>query len=341
MKYVTAAILAVALLAGAPAASASDAPGRVQATSEFRKAFDRGDFADIEARYTQDVASGRRLPEGLLWADHMVWAMFDKPPAQGIRGVNNVRAPEKGDDAYWLPIEQKIEAWLAQHPKSALPAIAQARAYVGHGFDYRGGSYARYVSEADMSKFRDYVAKAHAALMSRKAVGEKDPNWWATLLYVNNYTRMPTREYMALTKSAMDRFPGHYDIHFAALGRLLPQWGGSMEAVEWLAREGTERTRKTEGHAVYARVYWAAHDALDPKIWREPGTPWPRVKAGFEDMVARYPDPRNYNVFAKLACWSNDKPAAAKAMAVIKDKPEPEVWEGRSAFQQCRRFATE
>jgi len=100
-----------------------------------------------------------------------------------------------------------------------------------------------------------------------------------------------------------------------------------------------------EGQSMYARIYGSAYGLLSKRgtaVFARPDVNWPRIRAGFDDLVQRYPDSTNLNTYARLACISAlDKKTTAQLLQRIAQEVEPQVWQSRSEFMRCQNWSRE
>lgn len=66
---------------------------------------------------------------------------------------------------------------------------------------------------------------------------------------------------------------------------------------------------------------------------------WQKMKAGFEDIIARYPDLWNLNNYAKFACLAKDKTKTQELITKIGNNLIIEAWEKRELFDRCQTWA--
>jgi hypothetical protein len=299
--------------------------------AEVAQAFARGDFAVIESRYARAVATNERTASGVIVSARIVMGL--------VPGPGSVSGAPKGHDAHWKAVERKVQGWMEQHPQSVLAAIALSQAYKSHGWAFRGGGYANTVLEEDWKKFHDYLGRAAGALASRAEIGRKDPNWRRQVLEVGRTLGWPAEKYFAFAQESLDAFPQFYDTYFEIALSLLPKWGGSLEALAAFADHAAARTKATDGNALYARIYWFVYADVTPQSWAGKDVDWRRIRAGFDDMVKRYPEPWNLNFYARAACDVGDKPTARRLLAVVGDQLVPEAWPNRGAWSRCKNWA--
>ncbi|HVE54924.1 MAG TPA: hypothetical protein VNB23_16190, partial [Ramlibacter sp.] len=318
-------ILALACLGGQ--ARAAEVQFRAAVAAETAAAFARDDFKAIETRYAAALASGERSPAGAFTAGLIRSGVFDDP--QGESAV-------PGRDDHWLPIERKLDQWAAQFPHSSLVAVLQSAAYIGHGWSWRGGGYARSVTPEGFKKVEEYTQRAYAALQARQKIGRKDPYWYVQMLHVARIQGWRGDRYGQLVQEATSAFPLNQDIYFAIGTSLQPRWGGSLQAIASFAAWAVEQTRQAEGEALYARIYWSVRE---PEALGGPDVDWGRIRAGFDEVVKRYPDSWNLNNYARMACEARDFATAKRVLLRIGEDVEPSAWLDRPTYIRCRTAA--
>ena len=63
-----------------------------------------------------------------------------------------------------------------------------------------------------------------------------------------------------------------------------------------------------------------------------------QLKAAFDDLVGRYPDARNKNLYGTFACRARDREATARMLNELKARASFWAVQGITA-EGCRRFA--
>lgn len=318
---------------------AGELEDREAIVEQLHETFAKGDFAALERGYANAVKKATRLPDGLPLSALYLHFNVNTPkygfaaPAPDAQGRVT---PIPGE---WNALEPKFERWKAAFPESALAATAHARMLIGKGWEVRGGGFANTVNPENMRAFRGLVDRAYKVLMERKAVGAKDPGWYATLFEIARYQGWSPERYAELLKDAIAAFPDNEEIYFAAGETLQPKWGGSAKAFAALAEQATLATQARSGQALYARLYWKQY--RDYREMAEAGMDWKRFSAGFEDIVKRYPSPLNLASYGRFACQAGDKELAKRLLARIGEAPEKRAWDGRRGFMRCRNWAAD
>lgn len=316
--------IAAVLLCWSLNALSAEVEHRDQLKNEFAAAFARSDFVQIESRYAKALSTQERSPSGRFLAHAWMRAMgfADK------------------DDPNWEAAEEKTRKWVAQYPKSVLAVIAHSRIHNYRAWNARGRGYASTVTEEGWKKFALHMNRATEALASRAEAGKTDPNWWYEMLDQAREQSWPQQRYWKLAYAALQAFPQNHDIYRAIALKLVPQWGGSWQALAAFADEAVARTRQTQGQTMYARVYWNVALYFEPGLLTRPEGNWPKFRAGFEELVARYPDRWNLSKFAAFACDAGDKDTTRRLLTRINDAVVPAAWENRATYNRCRSWAT-
>ena len=92
---------------------------------------------------------------------------------------------------------------------------------------------------------------------------------------------------------------------------------------------------------MYARIYWfASQREFDNDLFRGSKAMWPKMKAGFDDVIRRYPDAWNLNHYAKFACLAGDRSKTREVLAKLPGEPIASAWEPASLLAECRRWSS-
>ena len=256
-------------------------------------------------------------------------------------GVSSAFHTDRKEQEFWLKADRSAKRWIVNYPDSPTGHLAYARMLLNHGWNFRGSGYANTVEPQNWKPFHDYVQQARAYLEKNKDVASSDPYWYELMAVIAYAQGWPESEFSRLISEGLQREPAFYQTYFAAIDYYAPKWGGSIEAIEQFAREGLERTRSSEGFAMYARIYWyASQTEFGDRLFSESLVDWTTMKKGIDDVLTRYPDSWNINNFAKFACLSKDKIKTAELMARLNDGPLMSVWGTPLSFQQCKVWAS-
>lgn len=243
-------------------------------------------------------------------------------------------------DAQWAEVERKINNSIAAAPHSASSPILLAQAFYWHGWSIRGHGFANTVTPEGWKQFARYVELARQTLEANKATSSVDPTWYETMLYVAQAQSWTQERVNSLLEEALQKEPLHYSTYFAAVDYLLPMWGGSLEQIEAFADNAVARTRRWEGNGMHARIFWYVEQRIGTELFERKSI-WPKMKAGFEDVVKKYPDLWNKNAYARYGCQAGDFAVPKKFMPEIVKNPMLDAWKNnQKLFDNCKAIAS-
>lgn len=288
------------------------------------------DFAQIEQAYSKAVRENLQTPAGRSHVSNMAVGL-----AKGMRALNGSE-----NEAHWVAMEQRAARYRAAFPNSTFAVVAQARAYNAHAWGLRGDGFA---SSIPPDKWAPFYAKLQQAADSLTSAGQqvkRDPTWHAMRLYVGLKQPLSKQEFARLLADAVEQYPGDLDIYLAAVGGLLPRWGGSVEELDWLANVAAQKN-KDQGQVMYARVYMhlGLNEFRSNDFFGTTMADWKRMKEGFDEFIKRRPDPWNLSSFAWAACEARDRAKLQELLARLGDGVNAKLWPSRQALAKCRAFA--
>lgn len=324
-------LMCFALVLAQGLAHADETADRVALYAQVKAAFARDDFADLERRFAEANSKDERMPSGSPKTAHILSALESAVGVAGKQGV---------DEAYWVQAENRADRWRRAYPTSSLAALAGVYAHIGHAFFHRGNRMAIDVLPDKWPLFHAELKKASDLLLAPDSRLSRDEVWHVAMLEVAQYQGVDLQAFSRFVDEASTRWPNFYSIYSVASQRLQQRWGGSREAQDWLANMAVEKTKATDGMAMYARVYWyIAYGEGLHNLYEVTNADWKKLKAGFDDMVKRYPSGRNYSAYAFFACLAGDAAATKAAFVKTGDYLEPGLWENRQWLNRCRALA--
>lgn len=242
--------------------------------------------------------------------------------------------------------EKLLLEWLKASPKSPAPYIAYSNLLINHGWYYRGNKYANEVSSEAWVGFNKYIEKARNVLEKNKLIASQDPEWYATMLIVAKAQGWSRQDFDGLFAEAIKSEPNYYATYFNALEYLFPKWHGSIDKIDQFVHQAVNTTKSTEGVSMYARMYWvASQGAYTRDIFTSTRANWTEMKAGFDDIILRYPDAWNLNNYAYFACVAGDKAKTKELIKRIGKNVIPQAWpvaeqyDPLSYFSYCQQIA--
>jgi len=228
------------------------------------------------------------------------------------------------------------EAWAAHDPDAPAPYIAKASLLTSYGWCVRGGKYAIEVPPGAMLTFRQNIYAAYETLLDHADVASRDPEFYALRIKLNTAQANEGEAFKGLLEEASGRFPYYYPIYFEAAWHETPQWAGSYQKVEAVARYAAERTRERDGDSAYVRVIWSFMECgCDPDH-----LPIDRalLAQSMDDMFERYPSDWNAAHMAWIACGLGERHLAAEQFA-RREHDDAMNWDDPADWQRCRTLA--
>jgi hypothetical protein len=307
-------------------AQAPTVPDRVE------EAYQWGDFAELERLYaTYGKAGVRSELTGLPRVEHF-W--------MGIGRVND--SSLRVSTEYYQQLDALTARWAREHPRSVLAQLLYAEALKTHAWVLRGSGYANTVSPAAWAGFRKYLDLALAQMQRAEALADKDSSWNAAMLSLGRALGWDKRDLLAVFEQGVAKNPDHDGLYTAMQEALLPKWGGDLETVDRFIAEAVKKTRDKRGLEMYARLYAdLSYAEVHQSLFRSTRASWVSMKAGFEDLLKRYPHTDHRNMYAYFACMANDIPTLREQLDLIGDQFAPIFWGNNAerSFEMCKGLA--
>ena len=270
--------------------------------------------------------------------------MYDEMLEGGVRATDGTSMvqpfAEVFEQAGSSPVfDKSMQRWAEVAPDSKLRPLAQAVRLEGDAWRARGGSGIDRVPEESLRIFREKLAEATRALEAAEPQGRSSPLWYWVALIVAGSSGRPAPQFDALFDEAVARFPYYQPLYYTRVNYLLPQWGGNWAAVDRFVDDAVSRTSASEGEAFYAWIYVDVATKAGGDLFEATLASWPRMKKGFEDMIARHPDVWNKNLYATWACRARDKETTARLLVELGNRADLGAASEGIGTESCRRFA--
>jgi hypothetical protein len=282
-------------------------------------------FDQLEAELSKLLDSRQRTPDGRI-AYSIV-----------MRGVFEV--VRYGDPAE--NILERIAAWRAHSPKSRHAPLVEAMYWNGYASYARGTGWANTVSEKAWELFRERKERAQRTLQDAKQYAGENPLWRTEMISLAWDLDRSRESVFELFREAVKRDPWFLSHYFAVANRLTPRWGGDIDQYRQFVEDAVKRTKGTEGVTMQARLYWIYAQVEHDQSFGELGIPWSKMKAGFDDLMVRYPSAWNINNYASFACRAKDREAFLRLLPKLTPKEiRPEAWATGFSFDNCKETFT-
>lgn len=326
-------MMATAYAGAAEPASLPEPEGYLALQRESSELFLAGDHAGLDARMAHYVKQGTRSSSG-RWAS----GLFAENVLYGY-GTPFASHPESMP--WWQDLEKQVQGWVDASPDSPLAHLTMARVMMDHAWHIRGGGYASSVPTWAWKPFREEMARARRYLLAHSKVASRYPEFYEMRIHLETALGSEREAVDAIYDEATRRFPDYYPVYFAMTNYLLPKWHGDIDAVEAFARDAVKRSRKTEGQGMYARIYWVVAQAqFRDALFEESSVHWTHMRAGFDDVIERYPDQWNIQNYAHFACLAGDHATFRKLSPRIRTAIPSGIWTSPHTLQACRSAAS-
>jgi hypothetical protein len=296
-------------------------PAKWNLGAEVNKLLLAGQFDELDSRFAQMATQQERLPDGR-------WTLFVT-----LAGPTQYWA----SGADWDQVRQAIDRWRKQSPNSANAALIDAVCWYAYAWEARGTGYAGSVSDKGRELFQLRLSRARRVLEESRSYSGSNPGWHTVMLWIATGQNWPLNEQMQLFRDGAAQAPLFDGLYEAMLIRLSPQWGGSEAAVREFIAAAVKNTETREGQSMHAELYREyARRQHNRHPFKDLEIPWPQMKAGFQDLVRRYPSAWNVNTFASYACQAGDGPTFLALLPEIKKiGGMDQAWMGSYSFRAC------
>lgn len=321
------------LLAAGSCAAATEQEARDRIEADVRQAFFVDDFDRLEAMSNEYRTTKSRTSSG-LWKLTLFYS--------GLRMEFDARFKRMGSEDGWRDLHVHLARWSTRYPDSPAPRIAESIVLMKHAWQIRGGGWASEVKPQAWEPFHRQIRAAGENLERYKAIASKDPCWYETMLAVAKDEAWERGRFDKLVNEALDREPLFYQTYFRALEYLLPIWNGSTRDMDAFVQDAVRRTSAQEGRGMYARIYWYASQVqFGNNLFRNSEADWARMRDGFDDVVARYPDAWNLSHYAMFACLAGDQRKTREILTRVGSAVVADAWDPPKLKERCIAWATQ
>jgi hypothetical protein len=141
---------------------------------------------------------------------------------------DDLRAEFRDFYATDFDLAAKLDAWVAQHPKSYVARVARGIYFKKVGFEARGTAYIQDTSQTQIDNMNAAFEKAVADLRGSLSMNPKPFLSYFHLLDIGNAVGAK-EELRAIYDRASSLDPRSYAIRLKYMNTLQTRWGGSLE----------------------------------------------------------------------------------------------------------------
>lgn len=198
----------------------------------------------------------------------------------------------RGDDPALL---ERLNAWVAQEPNSAMAHLFRAMYYQNAGWSARGSDFASMVPPRLMEQFEQDMRLARADLEKSISLDPKNPLSYYDLLNVVA-SRGESPEVERIFQTGIRAFPNYYPLYQRRQRSLAPKWGGSIRSMfEFVDRYAEAAPENSPLKLLYLDLYASVVDDVALDCRGQSGEVrelcvnvlfWLRSRHGLEDHMA-------------------------------------------------------
>ena len=319
-KAVGLALACVLAVAGGRPAAAGELEQRQQLKQLVAQLYHAERFAELDRLFDQ-ARTGRLRTDSGVW---QLWVLH--------RGLVE-GDPRPGNEQQAKAQVDRARRWLAQRPDSVEAPLVVAEVELNYAHALACHQCTVVSEDQRMALVLAAAVRAQTLLEGAKARGAADPQWYADMLELAQLKRLGPDYFDEFLHEATAKSPEYYTIWFEAVDYLLEQ-PDAARRIDALAREAVAKTRKREGDAMYARIWWyAAQVRYGDALFTATPVKWEDFDAGIGAVMQRYPDDWNRNSFANFACNAGKKARARELMAG--HEPMAEAWDSYELYAEC------
>lgn len=251
----------------------------------------------------------------------------------GLAGCLSSGCRNRLSEAEWQERLRLLSEWRKNDPRSVTAEIAQAGFYLEHAYALRGQGAANTVKADAWPLFYESIETARGLLENASSDAKQDPGWYAAMLEVGVAQAWPQDKFNRIYVAGKKNVPQYIPLYFNASTYFAPRWHGSASDLRKFIEDVVDVTTPTLGETMYARLNW---NLWTQSMFRDGQADWKRMKAGFQRVVADFPDPWNINNFGKFACLAQDGPTLLEIAEKIGERPIAAAWWGSADnYFQC------
>jgi hypothetical protein len=248
------------------------------------------------------------------------------------------RVMELGQFADNWPQEDKAtRAWLEHSPDSLPAALARSMVLV-----WQSG---RMDTAGQWTEAESALREMEQLLAAVKPKATKDMEWHTLHLTLGHHQGWTAERIKSAIEAGLDVDATSLYFHMTAAVALSPDWRGSAEPLEWLARQGAARTPSQRAATYAFSRMWTA-ESIEVVYSRPFGAglvDWELMNQGLAELYRRTRLDFYLNAHAALACRADDKRVTAELLGRIGEAPVVadawKLWGGVSHYENCKKWA--
>jgi hypothetical protein len=307
MTFARAWIAVLAIATTTPAVAADETPDFMKTPQWLGQQYvGASDWDKLETLVESLAASGERADDGRFQLYLLTFSLR-----------NWLELWDEDQDAGF---QQKFVEYRTEKPGSAFAPILEAMQVHATAWRARGRGFSSSVTPEGWALFRERNKAAWKMIRAAKASSSRLPTWYEQAIAIGMDAGAADEQVAALFMEGIERFPGYHPLYFSYARQFSPRWGGNYADADAFIRSQVAAKTNPEGEVLYARLYWLLdqNGGGDPDFFEDSLVSWPRMRAGFELLMQRFPKgARNQASLASFACRAGDSVTYTKWRATL------------------------
>lgn len=247
-------------------------------------------------------------------------------------------SPPRGRESDWREWLAKFDRWEQRAPGNLDVQLGRARTMMKFAWEAREGKWGKDAGVDQTAEYKTRLATARVLLERIQQTQPEDADAYLILHELGLSEGWSKAEMHAFFERGIVIHPNYFRLYTAHAVSLMQRWGG--DAGEWEAFAAWAADRNKEmGDELYCRIAWAMRELHRPDFFRETRVDWPRMRRGFDLIMARYPGNKwNRNAYAWFACRANDRLAARTQFQQLGEHWHCSLWCGNE-FHECQAWS--
>jgi len=293
---------------------------------QSEKLFMDGKFDELEKMAESFRANDAKTPSG-VWKIDLIYKPFSSCECH----TNH----EKSDDHELML--RTAKKYAEKYPSSPTPLIIQSEILYKYAWEGRGYGWTRDVEPQQWKLFRERLEQAEQVLADNLEVVARDPAGPALMTKILSMSSIADAEFLDWIATASEFTPAYPPLYFNAMHVYYPNWRSSPDVIEAIAKGAVQVSRADEGRALYARIYLHAWFEYGNELYGATRVNKEYLRDAVFDLLKRYPDRYNFEMFGKMACSLEDWQMAAPIFHRLQELVVEEYpWNGDITYQGCR-----
>lgn len=224
----------------------------------------------------------------------------------------------------WSQLQRQLLNNAMRNAKSESAWLIYATALDVEAWRLRGDGLNNTTTKKGRADFVRTLELERNLLDGHTKLFENNPEWYVMRTYLALYLGEGREKVDQLFNSGIKVERDYQNLYHAALFSRTPRWGGSVDAMAQFFEHISSTPSPSEGISIYSRLMLNSRDAAY-ELRKDPRISWDLMKRSFVDVLTKFPDDGNSQLFFIAACDKGDKETALSIAKHIKNAPSREI----------------